>query len=74
MSKEESEEGDFIFSKELREGLEDFQDFKDKTPDECLSDPSFFNALLKLTGASKEEQKKMWSEVGRPDCFDDKEN
>lgn len=61
-------EEDFLFSKELRDGLAEFEDME---VTEALKSPDFFNAILGVSGLSKEEQKDLWNYVGRPDCFEE---
>lgn len=60
-------EGDYLFSKELRDRLACFSGM---SVDECLASPEFFNKLLDHVGASEETRQEIWKKVGTPECND----
>lgn len=55
---------DFIFSKDLRKKMSEFENMNCK---EALSCPEFFNALFDHAGMSEKEKNDLWDNIGRPD-------
>ena len=55
---------DFLFSKELRDKLEQFGNMD---VGEAIASPQFFEVLFEHAGIDKKAQNEIWEKVGRPD-------